>query len=295
MQINYPTRKHVKSAQIIIYLSITLLTLSVIAGSIRSKDQASSSEIRRTPTPQITNLQGKDRAMPDKQKVYITATNLTKSLEVSSASYLDSEKFKKGPAGLAASAGISRDYLFKIQNISTNIIDAVIISFKQNGVLRETKCRYYKVIRNGLHPQEYDEIQAVGKELDLIPAIEAIIFRGGGFEGNSTLAEASIARIKTTDATINRIMTQFRERDLLLTENDSKIRENVNEMRILVNREYEMNRAKSDHRDILDFETHRGEYDGIRYIDISLKQLEGAIGQLGVRKFVNKVADRLNK
>src|SRR5262245_39132673 len=243
----------------------------------------------------MANSHSRYSAMSSKQKIYFTPTNLTKSLKVSSASYIEEEKQIKNSAGSIILLGVRKDYLFTVNNISSKVIDAIRISFRQNGVLKSTYDWYYKYNRNGIQPEESVEIQIPGVEPDYTPAVEAIIFRDGSYEGDKVLAEALIARFKAADAKIAGLMTLFKDRNLLSLSDNMIIPNNVKEIRVHLDSEYEKNRMKTDHRDIYDFHEHQGESDGIIFVDGCLKQLEQTPDQQGMQIFINRLTGRLKE
>jgi hypothetical protein len=131
--------------------------------------------------------------MTNNQNIDFTLTNLTRSLKVSNASYSEEEKEIKNSEGLIIFSGIQRVYIFTVNNISSKIIDEIIINSRQDGVLKSTSGRSYRHNRNGIKPEESVEIQILENQSNCIPAIEAIIFRDGSYEGDPIFAEAFIA------------------------------------------------------------------------------------------------------
>lgn len=87
----------------------------------------------------------------------------------------------------------------------------------------------------------------------------------------------------------------FKDRNLLSTGDSKIMRNNIAEIRALVDSEHRKNRMKTNHRDIVDFGAHLGGYDGIIYLDGILKELEETLDRQGMQDFINRVTERLEK
>jgi hypothetical protein len=234
--------------------------------------------------------------MTNNQNIDFTVTNLTKSIMVTSASYFDEEKEIKNSEGLIIFSGVQKVYLFTVKNVSSKIIDTIIINSYHDGVLKSTSTQgYRRHNRNGIKPEESVEIQIKEMESKGIPAIEAIIFRDGSYEGNPIFAEAIIARSNAAYAKIAELMMLFKDRNLLSSDDNEIILNNVKEIRVLVDEDYEKNRMKIHHRDIYDFNEHLGKSHGIIFVDGCLKVLEQSPNRQGMQSFINRITESLKE
>jgi hypothetical protein len=107
------------------------------------------------------------------------------------------------------------------------------------------------------------------------------------------LAERRIVRFKAKNDKISELMALFIERNLLSIGDDKEIRNNVNEIRVLIEEEREKTRAKPSYHDMNEVEIHCGEFDGVISVDLALQQLEQNPGRYGMRNFINRITERI--
>lgn len=294
MRIIYFMRNCAKSARIMPYLLVISLVLTVLVHSIYSSSHLRQSMSDKSQATSTTKPPSKDSAMSGKQRIYFTAAHLTKSLKISSASYVENERQFKNSTGLSMSSGVRRDYLFTVNNLSSNIIDSIIIAFKQNDAPKMIADESYDE-RGGLLPQGSSEIRIAGVGPALTPSVEAIIFRDYTYEGNPVLAEARVIRFKAKNDKISELIALFTGRNLLSIGDDKVVRNNVNEIRVLIEEERESNKPKTSYHDMHEVETYSGKSDGILSVYLALKQLEQNPDRYGMRSFINRITERIKK
>jgi hypothetical protein len=294
MRIIYFVRNYVRSTRIMACLFVMILVLTVIAHSMYSSSHLRQSISDKNRTTSMARSSSKGGAMLDKQRIYFTAAHLTKSLKISSASYVENELQLKNKAGAIVFSGARRDYQFTFNNLSSNIIDSILIVFKKKDVIKRINDEFYDEL-GGLQPQGSSEIRVTGVDPDWTPSVEAIIFRDYTYEGNPVLAEARIVRFKAKNDKISELMALFTERNLLSIDDDKVIRNNVDEIRTLIEEERESNKPKTSYRDTQEFETYSGKSDGVLSVHLALNQLEQNPNRYGMRNFIHRVTERTKK